>query len=118
MPTYSGQRYFRLISRSIPTGIARRTRSSSQSISSSAKGGSWGSPVGADCVGPVQVREHEDVEQLARAARESPRKWRNPRGRKGSASGVPVPVPFSGEETEDGSAWTLNRFRQSDSMPR
>jgi hypothetical protein len=26
--------------------------------------------------------------------------------------------PFSGEETQDGSAWTLNRFRQSDSMLR
>jgi hypothetical protein len=53
------------ISRSIPMSTARRTRSSSQSISSSAKGAAFRvAPKLADPIGPLEVGEHEDVEQL------------------------------------------------------
>jgi hypothetical protein len=45
-------------SRRIPTSTARRVRSCSQSISSSAKARL------SDPVGSVEVGEHEDVEQL------------------------------------------------------
>jgi hypothetical protein len=49
----------------MPTSTARSVRSSSQSIRSSAKARlSAGSPVFADALGPVEVGEHQDVEQL------------------------------------------------------
>jgi hypothetical protein len=46
----------------MPTSTARRTRSSSRSISSSPK-------VGADPVGPLEAGQHEDVEQLGAGSR-------------------------------------------------
>ncbi len=50
---------------SIPTSTARSVRSSSQSISSSAKGAAlWVAPELADPVGSLEVGEHQHVEQL------------------------------------------------------
>ena len=52
-------------SRSIPTSTARSVRSSSQSISSSAKARLSGlAPELSDPVGPLEVGEHQGVEQL------------------------------------------------------
>jgi hypothetical protein len=49
----------------MPTSTARSVRSSSQSISSSAKVRVSGCPPElADPIGPVEVGEHQDVEQL------------------------------------------------------
>ena len=49
----------------MPTSTARRTRSSSQSISSSAKVRVFGFPQKlADPVGSLEVGEHRDAEQL------------------------------------------------------
>jgi hypothetical protein len=67
---------------------------------------------------PARSREASGRGETRREPpRASPRNWRNPRGRKDRPRGF-LSRPFSGEETEDGSAWTLNRFRQPDSMPR
>jgi len=53
-------------SRSMPTSTVRSVRSSSQSISSSAKARRLRDPpVGPDRIGPVEVGQHEDVEQLS-----------------------------------------------------
>ena len=52
------------VSRSIPTSTARSVRSSPQSINRSAKARLWVAPEFADPVGPVEVGEHEYVEQL------------------------------------------------------
>ena len=56
-------------SRSIPTSTDRSVRSSSQSISSSAKVRVLVPPVAADRVGAVEVGEQEDVEQLGGRSR-------------------------------------------------
>jgi hypothetical protein len=53
---------------SIPTSTARSARSSSPPIRNSPKA-SWGSPVRADRVDPIEVGEHEDVEQLGAGSR-------------------------------------------------
>jgi len=52
----------------------------------------------ADTVGPLEVGEHQDVEQLGAGrrvnhpeTREPPRKWRNPRGRKDRPRGFLFP---------------------------
>ena len=72
---------------------------------------------------PLEVRKHQDVEQFGRAAeeitqkREITQKMEEPPGEEVGLGGS-CSRPFSGEKTQDGSAWTLNRFRQSDSMLR
>jgi hypothetical protein len=53
----------------MPTSTARSVRSSSQSISSSAKAALWVAPELSDPVGPVEVGEHQDVEQLGASRR-------------------------------------------------
>jgi hypothetical protein len=55
----------RSASHSIPTSTARSVRSSSQSISSSAKARLlWVAPELADPVGAIEVGKHEDAEKL------------------------------------------------------
>ena len=49
--------------RSIPTSTVRSVRSSSQSMRSSRRSGSWDFPELADPVGAVEVGDHQDVEQ-------------------------------------------------------
>jgi hypothetical protein len=53
----------------MPTSTARSVRSSSQSISSSAKAALWVAPEHSDPVGSLEVGEHEDVEQLGAGSR-------------------------------------------------
>jgi hypothetical protein len=54
----------------MPASTARSVRSSSQSISSSAKGATLrGAPELSDPVGSVEVREHQDVEKLGAGSR-------------------------------------------------
>jgi hypothetical protein len=53
----------------MPTSTARSTRSSSQSISNSAKVRALGVPVRADRIRPVEVGEHQDVEKLGAGSR-------------------------------------------------
>jgi hypothetical protein len=71
----------------------------------------------------LEVGKHQDVEQFGRTAegitqkRRNPQKMEEPPGEEVGLGGS-CSRPFSGEETQDGSAWTLNRFRQSESMPR
>jgi hypothetical protein len=48
----------------MPTSTARSVRSSSQSISNSAKVRLGVPPIRANHVGPVEVGKHQDVEQL------------------------------------------------------
>lgn len=50
-------------------GTARRVRSSSRSIRSSAKDRRGIPPLGADGVGPVEIRQHEYEEQLGARSR-------------------------------------------------
>jgi hypothetical protein len=59
----------RLPSRSIPTTTARTKRSSSQSISSSAKKRVRGWPSTRHHPGPLEVREHQDVDELGPGCR-------------------------------------------------
>jgi hypothetical protein len=58
------------------------------------------------------------VEQLGPGREGITQKMEEPPGGGRIGLGGSCTRPFSGEETEDESAWTLNRFRQSDSMPR
>jgi hypothetical protein len=51
-------------SRSMPMSMARRTRSSSQSIRSSAKGTRGRVPQYEPRIAPVEVRQYEDVEKF------------------------------------------------------
>jgi hypothetical protein len=48
----------------MPVSTARSVRSPSQSIRSSASAARWVAPELADPVGPLEVGQHEDVEQL------------------------------------------------------
>jgi hypothetical protein len=55
---------WRSASRNTPTSTAHSVRSSSQSISSSAKVRVLGFPLAADRVGAVEVGEHQDMEKF------------------------------------------------------